>query len=50
MPSILLGCGTRYTHAVRDFSWSCAQGEVFGLLGVNGAGKTTMSAELRVLE
>jgi ATP-binding cassette subfamily A (ABC1) protein 3 len=29
-------------HAVKDISWSCNTGDVFGLLGVNGAGKTTM--------
>jgi ABC-type multidrug transport system ATPase subunit len=29
-------------HAVKDLSWACDTGDVFGLLGVNGAGKTTM--------
>jgi ATP-binding cassette subfamily A (ABC1) protein 3 len=27
---------------VKDLSWACDTGDVFGLLGVNGAGKTTM--------
>eukprot|EP00435_Cladocopium_sp_Y103_P051647 s1854_g16.t1 len=29
------------THAVRGVTWAADQGMVFGLLGVNGAGKTT---------
>merc|ERR1719440_1775564 len=29
-------------HAVKNISWACETGDVFGLLGVNGAGKTTM--------
>jgi ABC-type multidrug transport system ATPase subunit len=32
----------RYVHAVKNISWACDSGDVFGLLGVNGAGKTTM--------
>jgi ABC-type Na+ transport system ATPase subunit NatA len=28
--------------AVKKISWACESGDVFGLLGVNGAGKTTM--------
>merc|ERR1719181_721389 len=36
-------CGKKsHHHAVKDISWSCETGDVFGLLGVNGAGKTTM--------
>src|SRR5262245_14710265 len=29
------------TEAVRDVSWSVASGEMFGLIGPDGAGKTT---------
>jgi ABC-type multidrug transport system ATPase subunit len=34
--------GKGHLHAVKDISWACDAGDVFGLLGVNGAGKTTM--------
>merc|ERR1719299_276947 len=33
-------------HAVKDLSWACDTGDVFGLLGVNGDGKTTMFQQL----
>jgi ABC-type multidrug transport system ATPase subunit len=33
-------------HAVKNISWACETGDVFGLLGVNGAGKTTMFQQL----
>eukprot|EP00913_Durusdinium_trenchii_P031126 g29147.t2 len=32
---------SKVTHAVRGVTWAADQGMVFGLLGVNGAGKTT---------
>ncbi len=35
------GRGTKAVHALRGVNISVAQGEIFGLLGKNGAGKTT---------
>ena len=32
----------KWFHAVEDVSFTCREGEILGLLGVNGAGKTTM--------
>merc|ERR1719440_214254 len=40
-------CGKKaHHHAVKNISWACETGDVFGLLGVNGAGKTTMFQQL----
>merc|ERR1719409_1229893 len=40
-------CGKgSHHHAVKNISWACETGDVFGLLGVNGAGKTTMFQQL----
>jgi ATP-binding cassette subfamily A (ABC1) protein 3 len=40
-------CGKKgHHHAVKNISWACDKGDVFGLLGVNGAGKTTMFQQL----
>jgi sodium transport system ATP-binding protein len=33
--------GEHFFHAVRDVSFTCAPGQVLGVLGLNGAGKTT---------
>lgn len=35
------GHGSKAVHALRGVSLSVTQGEIFGLLGKNGAGKTT---------
>ncbi len=35
------GKGSKAVHALRDVSLSVSSGEIFGLLGKNGAGKTT---------
>ena len=34
-------------HAVKDISFSVGKGEIFGLLGQNGAGKTTILFKLK---
>ena len=31
------------THAVKDLNLSLKRGEIYGLLGANGAGKTTIT-------
>gem|GEM_PF-6490553 len=33
--------GKKSDYAVKDISFSCAEGEVVGILGANGAGKST---------
>jgi ATP-binding cassette subfamily A (ABC1) protein 3 len=37
----IIDSGTKYKVAVDNLSFGVKKGEVFGLLGVNGAGKST---------
>ncbi len=39
---VFFGEGRNRTHAVRDVSFSVAQGETFGLVGESGSGKSTV--------
>ena len=41
--------GQQQLHALKDVTLAVREGEVLGLLGVNGAGKTTMSSILATL-
>ena len=38
--------GKKSDYAVKDISFSCAEGEVVGILGANGAGKSTLMSVL----
>ena len=37
------GSGEKAVHAVRDVSLSIGSGEIFGIIGFSGAGKSTVS-------